>query len=181
MSGKRPVVYWDSSTFLALIKKETHHRDKAYETALSQAESFDRGEIVLATSTVGVAEVLAADLTEGQREHFEGMIRRSNFLTVNLTEAIARCAAAIRGHCHREARKSSGDPYLLAMPDAFHVASAVLIEAEVLVTLDEKNKVNMARERELGMSQVTQYYPIPGLKPIRIERPSLGQPGTGLF
>lgn len=181
MSGKRPIVYWDSSTFLALLKGESHHRDGALEAIVSQAEAFDRGEIILATSTIGVAEVLAADLDDKVRDSFMRMTGRSNFQVVDVTTTIAETAANIRSHCYRRAKSNAETAYLLSMPDAIHVATAALIEAEVLVTLDEKNKTNKIGERELGMTQVEQYQPIPPLKRIRIVRPSLGLPGTSLF
>lgn len=181
MSGKRPIVYWDSCAFLALLKGETHHRDGAFEAISMQADAFDRGEIVLATSAVGVAEVLAASLPDDVRARFEKMMDRSNFQLVNVTGAVARAAAIIRSHCRAAAKSSQGEPYLLSTPDAIHVASAALLEAEVLVTLDEKNKTNTLRERELGMSQVARYYPIPNIRSVRIERPAQGLPGTSLF
>ena len=81
MSGKATVVYWDSSAFIALLKEERTHGDGVYDALLSQAGAFDRNQIVLATSTIGIAEVLSMPLADGARERFESMIQRSNFQT----------------------------------------------------------------------------------------------------
>ena len=98
MSGKDPVVYWDSSAFLALLMGERNHGEGVYEALASQAASFDRGQIILATSTVGITEVLSLNLTDAPAELFEKMIRRSNFQTIALSDAVARQAARLRRH-----------------------------------------------------------------------------------
>lgn len=181
MSGK-PVVYWDTSAFLCLLKWETARGDAVLHALKSQAGAFDRGEIVLATSVVGIAEVACGNLGAALQEQFEQMVRRKNFVQVSVTEAIARDAARLRNHCYEKAKgNGSGEPYLLAMPDAIHVATAMRLPADVLVTLDTKSKtVNTAR-RDLGMSEVSRYYPVPDLAPVSIQLPAMGLPGTGLL
>lgn len=182
MSGKPPVVYWDSSAFLALLKAESTHGTGVLESLQSQASSFDRGAIVLATSTVGIMEVLSANLSD-DGERFEKMVRRSNFQTVTATETIARKAAHLRRHCYAGAKSLNGGsvpslPFVLGPADAIHVASAMLIQADVLVTLDSENK---SKTREMAMTDVTKYYPVPDMHPTPIQRPALGLPGTQLF
>lgn len=181
MSGKPTVVYWDSSAFIALLTGERHHGEGIYEALLSQAGAFDRGEIVLATSTVGITEILSLSMGDGARDRFESMIRRSNFQIIALTENIARHAANLRNHCYGKEKNGAGEPYILTTPDAVHVASAALIGADFLVTLDSDNKhvTNLGR-KEMGMTKVVSHYPAPGLHPVPICRPSMGLPGTGL-
>lgn len=176
MSGKS-VVYWDSSTFLALLKEETTHGDGVYDALVSQAGAFDRGDIILATSTVGIAEVLSADLPDHPREVFESLIRRSNFQVITVSETVARNAARLRGHCYGKEKNGAGEAYILSTPDAIHVVSAMLIKADTLVTLDSANKSN---RREMAMTKVANHYPVPDLHPVMIQQPSLGLPGTGL-
>ncbi|WP_155616228.1 hypothetical protein, partial [Xanthomonas vesicatoria] len=62
MSGKATIIYWDSSAFIALLKEEKNHGDGVYNALLSQAGAFDRNQIVLAISTVGITEVLSMKL-----------------------------------------------------------------------------------------------------------------------
>lgn len=181
MSGK-PVVYWDASAFIALLKGEDSHGPDVAQALRSQAGAFDRGEIIIATSTVGLAEVFCANISHVGMERFEQMIRRKNFLPVAVNDSIARDAARLRSHCHRLAKsQSTGDPYLLAMPDAIHVATAMRIKADVLVTTDTKDKLVEAKRRDLGMTQVSRYYPVPDLYPVPIRLPELGLLGTGLL
>ena len=178
MSGKPPVIYWDTSAFLALLKGEDTHGDKVLEALESQAGSFDRKTIILATSTVGIMEVLSAELTDEGMEKFEAMVRRSNFQTITTTETIARKAAHLRRHCYKNSKSNHDTPFILSPADALHIVSAMLIEADVLVTLDSENK---SKSREMAMTDVANHYPIPDLKSVPIKRPALGLPGTGLF
>lgn len=181
MNGKR-VVYWDSCAFIAYLKGEVVHGDGVAEALRSQAGAFDRGEIVLATATVGVAEVISANLGDAVQEGFEGIIRRRDFQLVSFTEAISRDAARLRTHCHQMAKvQSPGEAYLLAMPDAIHVASAMRLGADVLVTLDTKDKPVKVHRRELGMTSVAKFYPVPDLRQVPISLPALGLPGTGIL
>ncbi|KWV12085.1 type II toxin-antitoxin system VapC family toxin [Xanthomonas translucens pv. translucens] len=181
MSGKATIVYWDSSAFIALLKEEKNHGDGAYEALLSQAGAFDRNQIILATSTVGVTEVLSMDLSDQTREQFEAMIRRSNFQTIALSDGIARQAARLRRHCYGKEKNGAGEPYMLTTPDSIHVVSAMLIKADVLVTLDSENKPVKVDRKEMAMTKVASHYPVPDLHPVAISRPGLGLPGTGLI
>ncbi|WP_028838546.1 type II toxin-antitoxin system VapC family toxin [Thermomonas fusca] len=181
MSGKATVVYWDSSAFIALLKEERTHGDGVYDALLSQAGAFDRNQIVLATSTIGIAEVLSMPLADGARERFESMIQRSNFQTIAVSDGVARQAARLRNHCYGREKNGAGEPYILTTPDAIHVVSAMLIKADVLVTLDSENKSVKVERREMAMTKVASHYPVPDLHPVAISRPGLGLPGTGLL
>lgn len=83
------------------------------------------GEIVLAITTVTIAEVLAGPLREGE----EALARRyravlESWQVVDFTCDIAESAARLRSK------------YNLKLPDAIQVASALAINAEALVTHD---------------------------------------------
>lgn len=174
----RKVLYWDSSAFLALLKDEATHGPGVLESLKSQAGSFDRGEITLATSTLSILEVNSADLPDAARERFEGMLRRSNMLLVAPNETVMRRAAELRRHVYGKDKNGAGEPYVLSPPDAIHVATAMLIEADYLLTLDSANK---PKTKEMAMTAVTRHYPVPGMHPVPIERPAMGLPGTGLL
>lgn len=161
-----------------MLKGEATHGPGVLDALISQAGTFDRGSIVLATSTVGIMEVLSANLSDGGREQFEGMVRRSNFQIITATETVARKAAKLRQHCYLQSKANGSSQFKLSPADALHVASAMLIEAELLVTLDSRNK---PANGELAMTEVCNHYPVPDLYPVPIQRPALGQIGTGLF
>jgi predicted nucleic acid-binding protein len=83
------------------------------------------GEIVLAITTVTIAEVLTGPLSVGE----EALARRYRAVleawqVVDFTCDIAESAARLRGTCN------------LKLPDAIQVASALAINADALVTHD---------------------------------------------
>lgn len=178
MSGKPSVIYWDTSAFLALLKAEATHGAGVLDALISQAGAFDRGAIILATSTVGIMEVLSSDISDDGRDRFESMLRRSNFQTITVTETVARKAAYLRKHCYTRGKGGGSLTYILSPADALHVTSAMLVEADLLVTLDSANK---SRKQEMAMTGVASHYPVPNLKPVPIQRPSHGMLGAGLF
>jgi predicted nucleic acid-binding protein len=181
MNGDKKSVYWDSSAFLAYLKQEQGHGPDALPVLSRQAEAFDRREIIIMTSTVGLLEVHTANMTDEEREKFDRMAERSNFLPITVTGEIARLAAHLRRHCYGREKNGAGEPHVLATPDAIHVASAMKADADVLITLDTKNKLVKAERREMGMTQVRNHLPGPGLPLIEISAPTNGLPGTGLF
>lgn len=178
MAGNTPIVYWDTSAFLALIKEEKNHGKGVFEALFAQAGAFDRGQIILATSTVGLMEVLSANLEDSAIEMFENILRRSNFQLITNTETVARKAAALRRHCFGKEKNNSTANFILSPPDAIHVVSAMMIKADLLVTLDSANK---PKNREMAMTKVADHYPVPNLHPVPIRRPAMGEIGTSLF
>lgn len=177
MAGKH-VVYWDTSAFLALIIGEENHGPGVLDALSSQAGAFDRGEIILAISTIGITEVLSMNLTDERKALFEGMLRRSNFQIVGLSENLARRAALLRRSCYKLAKEADEDCYKLSPPDAIHIASAMAIKADLLVTLDCRNK---PKTKEMAMTQVTNFYPVADFASIPVQRPGPGMIGTGMF
>ena len=83
------------------------------------------GELLLAVSTVSIAEVLAGPLKAGE----EALAKRyravmETWQVVDLTVDVAESAARLRGK------------YGLKLPDAIQLASALAINADALVTHD---------------------------------------------
>lgn len=88
-------------------------------------ERHSQGELVLAVTTITLAEVLAGPLKAGE----EALARRYRAVleawqVIDLTSDIAESAARLRG------------TYGLKLPDAIQLASALAINAEALVTHD---------------------------------------------
>lgn len=83
------------------------------------------GELVLAVTTVTVAEVLTGPLRAGEEalaKRYRGLLE--SWRVVELSSDIAESAARLRGQ------------YGLKLPDAIQLASALAINAEALVTHD---------------------------------------------
>lgn len=88
-------------------------------------EGQEAGQLVLAVSTITIAEVLAGPLRSGE----EALARRyravlESWQVVELSSDIAESAARLRGQ------------YGLKLPDAIQVASALAINADALATHD---------------------------------------------
>lgn len=91
----------------------------------SMFERHARGELLLAVSTITIAEVLTGPLKAGE----EALARRYRSVldawqVVDFTSDIAESAARLRGQ------------YGLKLPDAIQLASALAIDADALVTHD---------------------------------------------
>lgn len=89
----------------------------------------DAGQIGLAVTTVTIAEVLTGPLKAGE----EALARRyravlEGWQVVSFDADLAESAARLRGH------------YGLKLPDAIQLASALAINADVLVTHDRDFK-----------------------------------------
>lgn len=174
MAGKS-VFYWDSCAFLALLKKESQHGADELPALEHMAADFDQGLIYLATSTISLLEVLSADLEEVQREQFEGVIQRSNFVIIEASEPIMRVAAQIRRHYYGKVTDGDNKPLIVSSPDAIHVASAIALPCEEMITLDCRNKPN---KREMGLLQLGAVGKILDVHPMPICKPSYGKSGN---
>lgn len=102
---------------------EAHSKFAAHFAALFERHAD--GEILLAVTTVTLAEVLTGPLKAGE----EGLAKRYRAVleaweVVDFTADIAESAARLRGK------------YALKLPDAIQVASALSINADALVTHD---------------------------------------------
>lgn len=96
------------------------------------------GELLLAVTTITIAEVLTGPLRAGE----EALAKRYRaaldaWQVVELTSEIAECAARLRGQ------------YGLKLPDAIQLASALAINADALVTHER----DFARVRGLRVLQ----------------------------
>lgn len=178
MSGdSREIVYWDSCIFIAFLKGE-NHGDSATEAIRIQAAEFDANKIVLATSTVGIMEVLSMELTDEVKDKFEKMIRRSNFVIIEANEFVARKAAVLRNHCYAKSKEAGNLNFKVTPADAIHVSSGMAVLASKIVTTDKKDKKSKG---ELGMVSIAKFYPVTGLPSTPILYPSLGVNGDKLI
>jgi predicted nucleic acid-binding protein len=115
------LVLVDSAPIIYIL--EAHAKFAAHFAPLFQRHAD--GEILLAVTTVTLAEVLTGPLKAGE----EALAKRYRAVleawqVVDFTGDIAESAARLRGK------------YALRLPDAIQVASALSINADVLVTHD---------------------------------------------
>jgi predicted nucleic acid-binding protein len=131
MAGNEPIYYWDTCLFLAWIKDEQR---KSGEMA-GVRENIDRAnrrEVKLMTSVLTSIEVLQARLPVGMDTLFNGLMRRVNRVSID-----SKCAALAHDIRNYYATRASehGDK-ILSLPDAIHLAAAILYRADEFHTFD---------------------------------------------
>ena len=115
------LVLVDSAPIIYTLEAHPRHA-RRFAPLFEQQEA---GRLVLAVSTITIAEVLAGPLRAGE----EALARRyravlETWQVVDLSSDIAESAARLRGQ------------YGLKLPDAIQVASALAINADALATHD---------------------------------------------
>lgn len=149
--------YWDSCVFLAFLQAETH-RPGELNYLQEYAQKFDAKLVGITTSTITVAEVYEARLTEKQRAFFRSMYSRSNFHFQDANYQICEVASEIRGfYKTNPVANENGVLLYPTTPDAIHVASAIAVQKGLnksinLITLDSENK---AKKNELGLTKLS--------------------------
>jgi predicted nucleic acid-binding protein len=121
----RERVYWDSDCFLGWLQAEPDKVDACREVL----EEADAGRVIIVTSALTIAEVLAMRRREpidrSRRENVEGFFRRSYIAVQNVTRTIAE-----------HARSVVWDNGVLPK-DAIHVATALATKVARLNTFDQ--------------------------------------------
>lgn len=148
--------YWDSCTFLALLKNEPH-RPGEPTYLQNQARRFDMGALGLVTSAIAVAEIFESRLTTEQSDRFRSMYTRSNFQFIDATFQICNVASEIRGYYKNNPIKDDGKELYPSAPDAIHVASAIAAQSFskhsiLLITFDSENK---PAKNEIGLTKIS--------------------------
>jgi predicted nucleic acid-binding protein len=134
MVGTRPVYYWDTCLFLAWLKDEQRKAGEM-DAVKDVLERFKRRELTLMTSAITIAEISVAKVSSGTYTLLDDVMQRSNFSRIAVDSKIAKLARDLRDHY------LSKDPtaMTLSVPDAIHVASAIMYRANEMHTFDESN------------------------------------------
>lgn len=144
MTGK-DIIYWDTCIFIHLLKGDAHNHGDA-EGIRDSVQRFENGEIILATSSITLTEVLQATFKSERDELvFEQLTRHPRFMMISVTPEIAKAAGKLRS------RKSSDDKSL-STPDAIHLATALHSKARFLYTSDAGKT-----GKSLGLIPATQF------------------------
>lgn len=130
MSGKAPVIYWDTNVFLAYCKNEDKFGEailKAIEETIKEIES---NHLQLATSTIAFAELVRGNPSDEQKKQIKAVFTRPNthFIDTNLY------IAELAGEIYRSIGTNSKTR--LTIPDCIHLASASYFKCAVFYTLD---------------------------------------------
>lgn len=168
MKDNKPVYYWDSCIFLSWIKNEP--RTPAEVAGLKDiAQKINNNEAYLITSALTTAEILESTLTKGQRNKLQDVMKRKNCEEKATTRAVWNLAHEIRDY-YKSASPKDQLP-TVTLPDAVHLASAILYGADELHTFDEKDRHKSPKRRAL----IPLSGSVAGKYSLRICKPSTAQ------
>jgi predicted nucleic acid-binding protein len=128
MPGADPLYYWDTCLFLAWIKDE-ERKSGEMDGVREIIERQKKRDCQIMTSVITTVEVLQGSIPAGVDTLFTGLMKR--VARVGVDSKVAQLAHDIRGHY----QKSDGNK--LKVPDALHLATAILHRAEQFHTFDE--------------------------------------------
>jgi predicted nucleic acid-binding protein len=140
------IVYWDSDCFLALFQNEKG-KVELCEGTLDRA---DKGEVVIITSTLTLAEVLwlrgGPKLSQDKADIVRRFFRRSYIRLRNVTRVTAESAQDLVWNSDIKPK------------DAIHIATAIEAKANAVETFDDGL---LKKSRKLGDPAVEIRKPIP--------------------
>lgn len=140
------IVYWDSACFLALFQNEKGHAELC-EGTLERAE---KGEVVIITSTLTVAEVLwlrdGPKLSQDKADIIRKFFRRSYIRLRNVTRVTSESAQDLVWDSNVKPK------------DAIHLATAIEAKADAVETFDDGL---LKKSRKMGDPPLEIRQPIP--------------------
>ena len=123
-------------------------------------EEWERGNVLLLTSTITRVEVLDCKLTGDQADKFRATLTRRSVQVVDVTTPISTLAHEIRAHY----RDKPG--FKVKTPDAIHLATAIAMGCHAFQTFDGKSPKRKTFKRLLGLGPM-----IAERHPLRLEPP----------
>jgi len=131
MAGTDPIYYWDSCLFLAWIKDEQRPSGEM-DGVREVVERVKRREAKIITSVLTLSEVLESKLPAGMKRLIDGMLKQ-RVTRISMDIKVAQMAHDLRDHY---ASSSSYGGKTLSVPDAIHLATAILYRATEFHTFD---------------------------------------------
>lgn len=141
MAGDSPLYYWDTCLFLAWLNDEqrpTGEMDGVREFIVR----CKRREVRVMTSTLTAVEVLACKMPVGFGHLFTGLMKRVS--RVGVCTKVASLAHDLRDYY--TSRPNEYDGKSLTVPDAIHLATAIMYRANEFHTFD-----NDGSRKSLGL------------------------------
>lgn len=130
-TGKRKI-YWDSSVFLAWLQNEDWGPEIA-EGIEEVVRDVHSNKIVLFTSIMTSTEVLESKMPAEAQKKFKDIFNRKNVSRIDVTPRVGDKSHFIRNYYSQRGIDISS-------PDAIHLATAIVYEADELQTLDGAGK-----------------------------------------
>lgn len=149
MSGEdQPVVYWDTNVFISLFRGCTDRKPDEIRGITYWRELADARKATIVTSTLTYGEVLTFDLTAEQYKTFEAFMA-ARVEVKDPSPRVMRKVRQLREH-YLTVPKRKGQKHTLCLPDAIHLATAILFDCQEFHTFDEKHKRRCTGLLKLG-------------------------------
>jgi len=142
MKAGKPVIYWDTSVFLAWIKDE-NRPNKEMDGVNDVANKIHKDLAILLTSAITTAEILESTLNELAKQRLSDLFKRKNFQYVAADVRVMELIGKIRDYYLQ--RKDDDQLPTLSTPDAIHLATAILYGASEFHTFDANNETRKRR------------------------------------
>ena len=134
MATGKPRFYWDTAPLIAWITDEKR-TDPAEMAGLAEVvDMVDRGKAVLMTSVLWRAEVLDSSLTKTQKKRLENAFDGRSIIELSIDSRVMELTGEIRNF-HSTSKKKDAMKNI-RVPDAIHLATAILYEATEFHTFD---------------------------------------------
>ncbi len=131
-----PLFYWDTCVIIAWLKNED--REPTEMNGLHDvAEKIDTNKARLITSVLTTAEVLKCTLTNEANQIWENLFQRRNCMMIDTDDRIWKLSNEIRNYY--QIQKEQTGLNTVTTPDAIHLATAIIYEADEFHTFDEYN------------------------------------------
>lgn len=137
MPGSRLICYWDTCVFIAWLKAENEVPGKLNGIQEYLAR-FRRRDCSLMTSVLTLTEMCEAELPAGTSSLLDEAMQRPNFSRISVDVRVARLARELRDHYLL--RPAEYDGMTITVPDAIHLATAIIYRADVFHTYDSRNR-----------------------------------------
>lgn len=161
MPPGKPIIYWDTCVLLAWIKDEKRPNNEM-DGVNDVANKLYKDHITLLTSDITEGEILASMLSDDAKQKLKDMFKRRNCRSVAADKKVNRLASEIRDY-YQQQKAIDGLPTLL-LPDAIHLATAILYSADEFHTFDANDDRNRRRAL-LPLSGNVAGYPLKICKP----------------
>ena len=128
MAKAKKIYYWDTCCFIAWLTSKDYPQE-VLDGLDDVAKEVNENRAILCTSVMTDTEILEGQLTADQITKFQNLFKRRNVIQITLDQRIARRASEIRNYYNGRGIK-------IKTPDATHLATAIIYEAEEFHTLD---------------------------------------------
>lgn len=136
MGGDKPLVYWDTSIFLAWLQDE-QRKPGEMDGVRECVSGVNSGNIVLVTSHITKTEILESMMAPEAQESLERLLKRRNVRSIAVDGRVGSLSSKLRDYYQKQRAIDGGPP--LSTPDAIHLATAIIYQVDEFHTFDEED------------------------------------------